>query len=422
MVRRHCDWTLIIGTALLAVVQVASQNRVEPRLVSTWSELEFDFPTPAERQNAIIQGKYVSGAGVPIDVEVDYRGRGQSKIFVTVPRFQPGVPITLGTLGPVRNGGPVITAYPDYSWQSSHGKNCDGITSVFRVATDECKRLWVLDTGRIGAEQLCRPQLLVFDLRSDRLIHRYKFPIAQVRTVMSLFVTPVVDVRDPGPVGRCENTMVYIADVTGFGILVYDLKRDHSWRTHNKLVYPHPPYGTFYVAGETFDLMDGVIGMALSPRDTSINQRSYGLFGNYYQPNANYVAPESHRILYFHALASVTENAVPLRVLDNSTMWEEDPESSPRSFVVSWCACSRSIYEDDNCCGISGNRQPRHAERCAGNGQEWQSLLRHAESVGPRLLGESVSQLWLHVCFLSNTGSIAVKFPGQSHGLHEAKH
>lgn len=331
--RLYC--TLIIA-ATAAVAQVSKQGDNKLRLVSLWSELEYEFPTPAEQQNALIQGKYVAGAGVPIDVEVDYRGRGQSKIFVTVPRFLPGVPITLGTMtGQRRNGGPVISAYPDYTWQSSHGKNCDGITSVFRVTIDECKRLWVLDTGRIGDEQLCRPQLLVFDLRSDRLIHRFKFPVTQVRTGMSLFVTPVVDVRDPGPAGRCENTMVYIADVTGFGILVYDLKRNRSWRTHNKLVYPHPYYGTFTVAGETFDLMDGVIGMALSPRDNSINQRSYGLLQNFFPATPNLVSPESNRILYFHALASITENAVPLRVLDNSTMWEENPESSPRSFVVS---------------------------------------------------------------------------------------
>lgn len=347
----RCGWTrvlcVVIGAAVFAGT-VSSQGDSKLRLVSVWSELEYEFPTPSEQQNALIQGKYVAGAGTPIDVEVDYRGRGQSKIFVTVPRFVPGVPITLGTLnGQRRNGGPVISAYPDYSVQSTHGKNCDGITSVFRVAVDECKRLWVLDTGRIGEEQLCRPQLLVFDLRSDRLIHRYKFPVTQVRTGMSLFVTPVVDVRDPGPTGRCENTMVYIADVTGFGILVYDMQRSRSWRTHNKLVYPHPIYGTFNVAGETFDLMDGVLGMALSPRDTSINQRSFGLFGPQYQPNPNAVAPESNRVLYFHAMASVTENMVPLRILDNFTMWEENPESSPRSFVVSQGddACLTGVHE-----------------------------------------------------------------------------
>lgn len=39
-------------------------------------------------------------------------------------------------------------------------------------------------------------------------------------------------------------------------------------------------------------------------------------------------------MLYFHALASFTEIAVPLSVLDNATLWDANVESTPRSFVV----------------------------------------------------------------------------------------
>lgn len=57
------------------------------------------------------------------------------RVFVTVPRFVPGIPITFGTLtnqtGP---GGPLISAYPNYTWNANQGNNCDGLTSVFRVA------------------------------------------------------------------------------------------------------------------------------------------------------------------------------------------------------------------------------------------------------------------------------------------------
>lgn len=38
------------------------------------------------------------------------------------------------------------------------------------------------------------------------------------------------------------------------------------------------------------------------------------------------------RELYFHALASVTENAVPLSVLNNETQWLRSADSTPRSF------------------------------------------------------------------------------------------
>lgn len=72
--------------------------------------------------------------------------------------------------------------------------------------------------------------------------------------------------------------MVYIADVNSFAIYVFDLRRNLSWRVQNKLTFPHPHYGTFTIAGETFDLMDGIFGLALSPKTPQLsnNNRGYG--------------------------------------------------------------------------------------------------------------------------------------------------
>lgn len=112
----------------------------------------------------------------------------RTRIFVTIPRFSPGVPITLGTVAPTQLS--LIEPYPSYSWHSSHGANCDGITSVLRIAIDECRRLWVLDSGKIGEIQKCPPQLLVFDLITNTLIRRYRFPREQY-SAASLFITPV---------------------------------------------------------------------------------------------------------------------------------------------------------------------------------------------------------------------------------------
>lgn len=64
----------------------------------------------------------------------------------------------------------------------------------------------------------------------------------------------------------CADTMVYIADVDGFGIVVYNNQEHTAWRFENKLTYPNPDYGTFTIAGESFDLMDGIFGMALTPK------------------------------------------------------------------------------------------------------------------------------------------------------------
>ncbi|XP_059622549.1 major royal jelly protein 1-like [Phlebotomus argentipes] len=299
--------------------------------VAEWYDLEYEFPTAMDRQNAIIQKKYIPGNGVPIDVDVAYRNMGGSLIFVTVPRFTNGIPVTLGTIsGMSTSMGPMIRAYPDYASQSSHGARCDGITSVFRVSVDKCKRLWVLDTGRIGDDVLCQPQILVYDLNTDYKLRQYRIPMSQV-TKSSLLVTSVVDVRNSG----CDQTMVYIADVTGFGLIVYDYKRNKSWRVNNKLFYPHPKFGTFTIKGESFDLMDGVLGLAISPPVSRTQRGGYGLFFPPYGDPYDYqnsVLPPTDRLLFFHALASATENAVPLSLLDNSTIWENNPDDMPRSF------------------------------------------------------------------------------------------
>lgn len=63
--------------------------------------------------------------------------------------------------------------------------------------------------------------------------------------------------------------MAYIADVTGFGIIVFDYKNNKSWRAESQSTHLSPiqKYSKFYIDRESFDLMDGVFGMAVSPKN-----------------------------------------------------------------------------------------------------------------------------------------------------------
>ncbi|XP_026323224.1 protein yellow-like [Hyposmocoma kahamanoa] len=162
-----------------------------------------------------------------------------------------------------------------------------------------------MDTGKIGDTQHCSPQLLAFDLDNDKLVYRYRFN-QSVYNEQSLFVTPVVDVRP----GDCSDTYVYVADVTGYALVVVDVARERSWRLTHRLFYPFPSRGTFTVDGESFDEMDGVLGMALSP----------------WRRNRD-------RFLYFHALASTTENVVRTSVLKNDSFLA-DPNVDPKLIRV----------------------------------------------------------------------------------------
>lgn len=57
-------------------------------------------------------------------------GSQQSRIFITIPRFDEGRPVTLGVLDQQGR----VYGYPDYSWHDNQGHNCDGLTSVFRIS------------------------------------------------------------------------------------------------------------------------------------------------------------------------------------------------------------------------------------------------------------------------------------------------
>jgi len=236
------------------------------------------------------------------------------RVFVSVPRFGTGVPFSLGEIIDAKtHNGHYIEAYPGYFlWHKNthNGKHCDGITSVFRIEIDQCNRLWIVDTGKIGDIQYCPPQLLIFDLRTDKLFHRYKFPPNTYKPA-SLFITPIIDTRDPPPLGNCLNTKVYISDVTGYGLVVYDSLTDDSWRVEHDTMKNDVRYDNFTILGESFMLQDGIFGMAVTP-----------------------LSPQHpRRLLFYHGLANNQEIAVPLNVLDNKALWR-NPKSNSQAFQV----------------------------------------------------------------------------------------
>ncbi|KAG8041561.1 hypothetical protein G9C98_002854 [Cotesia typhae] len=207
------------------------------------------------------------------DVDVDVSGR----VFVTAPHWLEGTPITLSVITDLKGpGGPLLTPYPHWSWHTL--KDCDKLISVYRIAIDECNRLWMVDVGRIADQSICPMKIMIFDLFTDRLIHKYVIPSSQTFGTASL-VTPIVDIRS-----SCDDVHLYIADVVENGIVVYNLQQDRSWRinnTYDNAFGPDSDGMNITIAGEWFDLTDGILGMSLSPP---------GLF--------------QQRYLYFNSLAS----------------------------------------------------------------------------------------------------------------------
>ncbi|ALC42498.1 yellow-d2 [Drosophila busckii] len=271
--------------------------------------LELSFPTPQERERVIKAGLYDPDNVVPLDVDVYYtHGDRVPSIFVTIPRFVKGVPYSLAYVtNEQRGNGTVLRAYPSYDWHQSHGADCNGLTSVYRTQIDECGRMWILDSGEIDFVQHCAPQLYALDLASGGVVHHYRLPQGTYKPGFSRFVTPTINLD----AHNCDVSHVYMADSIGSGLVVYDVNAQRSWRIENKFTYPHPDFGTFTVAGESFELWDGTVGLTLTP---------HGL------------AP---RMLYFHSLSSDWQMTLPLEALNNATNWrDKDTASALEQFVL----------------------------------------------------------------------------------------
>lgn len=176
-----------------------------------------------------------------------------------------------------------------------NGNNCSGLTSVFRINTDSCGRLWVLDSGQIDSQdqpkQICPPSIVVFNLLTDEFVARYVIPQKYVLQD-SLFSNIIVDTRK----ADCTDLHVYIADTWRFGLLVFRERDQKFWRFSHHLFYPDPLASNYSLHGLNFQWADGIFGLALSP----INQFT-------------------ERILYFHSMSSYREFFVSTEVLRQSS-------------------------------------------------------------------------------------------------------
>lgn len=206
----------------------------------------------------------------------------------------------------------------------------------YNLKIDECNRLWVVDSGSIAEEQICPAKIIVFDLNTDTRLFTYYLADKDYNIRISNLVTPIVVVADPATVlgGSCGlRTMLYIADVTG-SIIVFDyyLSRTSSvkptWVAQSSNMYPVPNYSTFIIAGETFSFMDGILGMAVSPKTDA------GMFLLFLIKWYNNLIYFLVRKLYFHALASGTENVCPLSILNDGAAWKANKRSYPTYFNV----------------------------------------------------------------------------------------
>ncbi|KAK5640790.1 hypothetical protein RI129_009337 [Pyrocoelia pectoralis] len=255
-----------------------------------WKQVNFAYPSKADRQNAIASGEFVQKNNLPLGIEVD-----KHRIFVSFPKWKDGTPCTLATVPKLsRKLSPSFIPYPGWDWHNSG--TCDGLVSVYRMQIDQCNRLWVLDSGQINVivkpEQACRPKIMIFDLATDDLILRYEFPDEFIKQD-GLFSNIAVDIQK----NRCDDAYAYAVDVWRYGLVVFSLKEQRSWRLTDHLFYPDPLAAAYNLHGLKFEWTDGIFSLALSPD----------------------LPDKEDRLLYFHPMSSFREFYLKTSSIKNET-------------------------------------------------------------------------------------------------------
>ncbi|KRT84928.1 hypothetical protein AMK59_561, partial [Oryctes borbonicus] len=258
-----------------------------------WKEVDFAFETEFDRQLAIENGDFIKENNLPLGLEVY-----QNRLFVSLPKWKPGVPATLAVLPKMpTERSPLLVPYPNWKWHVSG--SCSRMTSVFRMQADSCGRLWVLDSGQIdvtvGPKQICAPQILIFNLATDKLLLRYELPGEFVKQD-GLYSNIVVDIRN----SKCDDAHAYLTDVWRFGLVVYSLKNNRSWRITDHLFFPEPLAAAYNVNGLEFEWTDGLFGLALAPYDHKIQDR----------------------LLYFQPMSSFRQFYTRTSIICNETGWQ----------------------------------------------------------------------------------------------------
>lgn len=130
-------------------------------------------------------------------------------------------------------------------------------------------------------------QVVIIDLNTDKIIKTYEFKETDLTDATALTMT-VVDVTPD----NCDDAYAYFPDLGGFGLVVYSLKKDDSWRVNHNYFYLDPHAGDFKIGGVSFQWNDGIFSAALTD-----------------------IKSDGFRDLIFHSMAGTHLHSVSTRIL-----------------------------------------------------------------------------------------------------------
>ncbi|KAG5883607.1 hypothetical protein JTB14_025181 [Gonioctena quinquepunctata] len=215
----HARKMIFKGILILTVASlyVEAQNTCE---LIEWNGGSFDWPNDATRSIFKSSGRYIPKNIIATRAQVF-----KEDVFVALPRYKPGVPVTLARIGLKQKGNEALLE-PFPSWASQEEGDCNALQSVVDIYLDENNILWVLDSGVINSlEQPLRispPKVVGFNVLTGKKVKTLDLCglVAQASRLQYVVV-------EYAPDGR---PFVYVSDAATRSILVFDVAGNRGYR------------------------------------------------------------------------------------------------------------------------------------------------------------------------------------------------
>ncbi|XP_063230646.1 protein yellow [Bacillus rossius redtenbacheri] len=185
-----------------------------------WIGGSFQWPCASTKALVIKAGSYV-----PKNVIATRAQILGDEVFVALPRFKRGNPVTLAKLSLAYRGCQASLA-PFPCWSLQEEGDCHALQSVVDLFLDAHGVLWVLDTGVVDSLEepvrRCPPKVVAFSAKTGKLLR--VLPLGELACPLSRLQQLVVDyARD----GHCY---VYVSDAAARAVLVWDVAAGRGFR------------------------------------------------------------------------------------------------------------------------------------------------------------------------------------------------
>lgn len=248
------------------------------QVVFQWNTIDVIWPSEEKQNYATEHGDYIPANNFIAGVKF-WKG----KMYLTVPRWKSGVPVTLGVTSATvvdGNTAPKLEAFPN--WDMQEVGDCNAFQLVQSMEIDPKGRMWVLDSGKMSplsveVKTTCPPRLVILDLeKNGEILRTYEFPPQVARHGTAHLNDIVLDHEDGG--------MAYITDSDREdpGIIVYSLSNNTSWKVRHDSMKAKPEAVRFMVSKNLINMPISVDGIALSPASVEDRQVYYSPLSSFH--------------------------------------------------------------------------------------------------------------------------------------------